>query len=402
MNTRAPKDIAFRQAFTVPVEFPVVFTRGLFAPGHESLLRVLTRNRERRVHRVAVFLDAGVARARPALAGRIRRWFAARAAALDLVAAPVIVPGGERAKRDGALVGRLLERFQSWRLCRHSFVVAVGGGAMLDAVGLAAALFHRGLRLVRVPTTVLAQNDVGVGVKNAVNWRGVKNLVGTFSPPFAVINDAAFLDSLPGRDWIGGIAEAFKVALIRDARFFRWLCAHAARLRARDRGAMEELIRRCAKLHLDHIRTGGDPFEMGRARPLDFGHWVAHRLEAMTGFRIGHGQAVAIGLMLDSCYARRRSWLTEAELRAIRRGLLRSGLVLWHPRLADRDARGALKLMRGLDEFREHLGGELWVTYPKGIGRRHEVGVVDPAQVEACVRQLARWHRGPAPRPRRA
>lgn len=401
MKRAGTRNTVLRQSFSVPVEFPVIFTRNLFDPSNQSLRRALARKGEPRVHRVAVFVDAGAARAHPGLVGRILRYFAAHAKRLALVAPPVPVPGGERAKQDGALVSRWIARFQEWRLCRHSFVVIVGGGAVLDAVGLAAALFHRGLRVIRVPTTVLAQNDVGVGVKNAVNARGVKNLVGTFSPPFAVLNDSDFLRALPDREWIGGIAEAFKVAIIRDAEFFRWLGVHAGRLRARDRAAMEEMIRRCARLHLEHIRTGGDPYEMGRARPLDFGHWAAHKLEAMTGFRIGHGQAVAVGLMLDSCYARRQGWLAEVELQAIRRGLLRSGLVLWHPRLADRDARGALKLMRGLDEFREHLGGELWVTYPKGIGRRHEVGLVDPAQVEACVRQLARWHRGPVPRSRR-
>lgn len=398
MKSRPQKDAVLRQAFAVPVEFPVIFTRGLFDPANPVLLRAVRRLGERRRHRVAVFVDAGVWRAHPRLAGRIRAYFAAHAGGLELVAPPQRVPGGEKAKRDGALVGRLLARFQAWRLCRHSFVVAIGGGAVLDAVGLAAALFHRGLRLIRVPTTVLAQNDVGVGVKNAVNWRGVKNLVGTFSPPFAVLNDSDFLAALPDRDWIGGIAEAFKVALIRDARFFRWLSARAAKLRHRDRAAMEELIRRCAALHLDHIRGGGDPFETGRARPLDFGHWVAHKLEAMTAFRIGHGQAVAIGLMLDSCYARRKGWLTEAQWRAIRRGLLRSGFVLWHPALAARDAHGRLKILRGLEDFREHLGGELWVTYPLGIGRRHEVGEVDTACVEECVRVLSPGRRArPAP-----
>ena len=113
---------------------------------------------------------------------------------------------------------------------RHSYVIAVGGGAMLDAVGLAAATAHRGVRLVRVPTTVLAQNDSGVGVKNAVNLKGVKNYVGTFAPPWAVLSDFDFLEQLPRRERIAGIAEAVKVALIRDAGFFEWLEAHVDEL----------------------------------------------------------------------------------------------------------------------------------------------------------------------------
>src|SRR5207247_5778183 len=106
---------------------------------------------------------------------------------------------------------------------RQSYALAIGGGAVLDAVGFAAAIFHRGVRHIRCPTTVLAQSDSGVGVKNAINAFGLKNLLGTFAPPFAVINDQTFLDVLPERDKRAGMAEAVKVALIRDGAFFDWI-----------------------------------------------------------------------------------------------------------------------------------------------------------------------------------
>ena len=262
---------------------------------------------------------------------------------------------------------------------------------MLDAIGFATALFHRGLRLIRVPTTVLAQNDVGVGVKNAMNFGGGKNLVGTFSPPFAVLNDVGFLRTLSDRDWIAGIAEAFKVAIIRDAAFFRFLCRNARNLRARNAPTMERLIRRCAELHLEHIATSGDPFEFGRARPLDFGHWSAHKLESMSGYRVGHGEAVAIGLALDSRYAMRKGWLAEQEFRAIVTGLADSGFRLWHPLLERTAKNRTLEILNGLKDFQEHLGGELFITFPKGIGRKFEVQEVDAARVGEAVRFLKRF-----------
>lgn len=380
----------YRQKLSVAFDFPVVFTRDAFRASNPALHKAMTRLRERRVHRAAVFIDAGVARGRPNLARDVARYFRAHAKSIRLVAPPQIVPGGESAKNDLSRVAAIMRRLLQWRLCRHSFVIVIGGGAVLDTVGFAASLVHRGLRLIRFPTTVLAQGDSGVGVKTAVNFGAGKNLVGTFAPPFAVINDEAFLDTLSDADWRGGVAEAFKVSIIKDAAFFRWLCANAARLRRRDPAAMRRLIRRSAELHLDHIRTSGDPFEFGRARPLDFGHWSAHKLESMSRYRVGHGQAVAIGLALDACYAARKGWLTECDCTAIHRGLGECGFTLWHPLLERKTADGKLEVLAGLRDFQEHLGGELYITFPKGIGRKFEVQEISAALVAACVRGLKR------------
>lgn len=258
----------------------------------------------------------------------------------------------------------------------------------MDAVGLAAALVHRGLRQVRVPTTVLGQNDAGVGVKNGVNFLGGKNAIGTFAPPFAVLNDFDFLLTLPDRDWLCGVAEAFKVSIIRDRAFFEELVATADRYPARDFAAMQALVTRCAEIHLEHIRSNGDPFEYGRARPLDFGHWSAHKLELLSGFRISHGEAVATGVLLDSIYAARQSWITEDELAAIRGGLQRSGFRLWFEELHQREADGTRTIFAGLRDFQEHLGGELTVTFPRGIGARHEVHEINLALMERALQEL--------------
>ena len=380
--------IAYKQTFSVSYEYPVVFTRDVFNPENPALADAVDRLREGRIHRAAVFIDSGLAEHGPELIGRIQQYAAAHGNGLRLAMTPQVIPGGERVKNDAGLIQQMIENFAELELCRQSLVVAVGGGAVLDAVGFAASLFHRGLRLVRVPTTVLAQNDVGVGVKNALNYLGGKNTVGTFTPPFAVLNDFNFLKTLSLRHWIGGVAEAFKVAIIRDRKFFGFLCKHAKKLRGRDEKAMEYLIRRCAELHLEHIRSNGDPFEYGRARPLDFGHWAAHKLESMSMYRIGHGQAVAVGLALDSYYAMLKGWIAQEEFDAIYQGLVDSGFKLWYEWLDKRDAAGTLEILRGLKDFQQHLGGELFITFPKKIGRGFEVQEIDRKLVEDSVRQL--------------
>lgn len=375
------------QTIQVPFEYPVAFTRGLFQQEQPLLKDLLTRREPARRHRLLVLIDAGVAKARPGLAAEIQGYAQAHAGHMELVQPPRVVPGGESIKNDLMGLAGLINTMVERRLCRHSFVVAVGGGAVLDAVGFAAALVHRGLRLVRVPTTVLAQCDSGVGVKNAVNLNGVKNLIGTFAPPFAVLNDFDFLRTLPDVAWRDGIAEAFKVAVIKDRAFFDWLLAHAARLRARDEAAMERLVRRCAELHLEHIRAHGDPFEFGAARPLDFGHWSAHRLETMSNHKVSHGQAVAIGLALDAAYAVSQGWLGREEFDQLYQGLAAVGFELWHD-LLERQRNGEPDLLQGLREFREHLGGELTLTMPKGLGASFEVNEMDPSHIASALARL--------------
>ncbi len=384
-----------RQQITVEWDFPVVFTHAIFSTENPTLLDTLNRLNEHRRHRAMVFIDSQVANTKPELSAQITAYFDANPRQLELAASPQIVPGGEAVKNDFSLVESFMRLLLGARMDRHAFVIIVGGGAVMDAVGLAAALVHRGLRQVRVPTTVLGQNDAGVGVKNGVNFAGGKNAIGTFAPPFAVLNDFDFLLSLGQRDWLCGVAEAFKVAIIRDRDFFDWLTAHASAFPARDFSAMQTLVERCAVMHLEHIRTNGDPFEYGRARPLDFGHWSAHKLELISGFRISHGEAVAAGVLLDSIYAAMLGWITADELTLIREGLKQSGFALWFDEIEKRDPSGDRAVFAGLREFQEHLGGELCVTYPRGIGARHEVHEIDLAKMELAIQELRRFSAAP-------
>jgi 3-dehydroquinate synthase len=381
------------QRFSVPYEYRVVFTRNAFDPDNTTFVTVLRSREPAKRHKAALFIDDGVLNAFPALPDAIHRYFAAHAVSIALAGDPVPVPGGERVKNDPASVPALLEHLARRNIDRHSFAVAIGGGAVLDAVGYAAAVFHRGVRHVRLPTTVLSQGDAGVGVKNAVNAFGGKNLVGTFAPPFAVINDGVFTDHLPAREKRSGMVEAVKVGLIRDGAFFRWIEANAEGLARFTPPLLDTLIERSAALHMRQITHGGDPFERGSARPLDYGHWSAHKLESITGHALSHGEAVAIGIALDTRYSVLAGLLRDGEDERVYELLVGLGLDLWHDALVSRGPDGRIKVLKGLEDFREHLGGELTVTLLEAVGRGVEVHAIDPHRVEAAIGWLSHKRR---------
>ena len=360
---------------TIRVEYAhrVYFTRGVFARSNVILSNLCREGQDKRSSKVFVIVDESVADAIPGLVDQIKGFFESHRPRIDLVCAPVLIEGGERVKNSYFHVSEVHSRLDRFHIDRHAYVIAIGGGALLDMVGLAAATAHRGVRHIRIPTTTLSQDDSGVGVKNGINAFGKKNFIGTFAPPHAVINDFEFLDSLPERDKRAGYSEAVKVALIRDAAFFERLEADADSLRAFDPTAMERLVRRSAALHVEHIATSGDPFEFGSARPLDFGHWAAHKLEQISDYRIRHGEAVAIGVALDTVYSGLVGLLDSKSVARVLDLLQKLGLETYAGELHYRDSEGDQMVLRGLEEFREHLGGELTVTLLEGIGRGVEV-----------------------------
>ena len=375
-------------SFQVPYRFQVTFTSDVFAPDNDVLAKAMPSVAGRPA-RCLVYVDDGVSAHVPDLVRRLTAWFALQPG-LELVAAVQPVAGGEVAKGDLAIIDRVGQAVHDHRLCRHSYVVIIGGGAVLDAIGLGASLAHRGIRQVRLPTTTLAQGDAGLGVKNGINRYGAKNFLGTFTPPWAIINDLRFLEALDARSWRAGLAEAIKVAVIKDAAFLSDLCALAPRLAARDLTAMEQALTRCAALHLEHICSAGDPFEQGSSRPLDFGHWSAHRLEILSGHKLQHGEAVAIGVALDLCYAVAIGRLTWAETEPILLALTTMGFALWHPTLERRDS-GRLAVLAGLEQFREHLGGDLTLAMPAGLGRRADVHDFDHQAFTEAYARLKTW-----------
>jgi 3-dehydroquinate synthase len=362
------------QEVVVNFRYPVRFTQALFDRGNPTLRDVVQADGRARM---LVVIDAGVAAANPALADDVQRYCAAHADALELQAPPLIVPGGEAIKNSPGPVSQVRAAIDIHSVDRHSYVVAIGGGAVLDAVGYAAGTAHRGVRLIRVPTTVLAQDDSGVGVKNGINAFGKKNFIGSFAPPHAVLNDFDLLLTLSDRDWRAGISEAMKVALLKDAPFFAWIEHNADDLVGRSLAAMAHMVHRSAELHLDHIATSGDPFELGSSRPLDFGHWAAHKLEQLSRHELRHGEAVSIGIALDSTYSYLTGSLPHADWRRIIELFEAVRLPIWHRDLATLGSAGRPAVLAGLEEFREHLGGRLTVMLLERIGSGFDVHELD-------------------------
>ena len=372
------------QRFQVGFRFPVHFTEGVFSVRNQLLAQALRTARPEGCEKILFVVDSNVARHHPQLVSEIAAYCTAHADVMHPVCAPLLLPGGETAKNDPRHLHTILQAIHDCGICRHSYVIAVGGGAMLDLAGYASAIAHRGVRHIRIPTTVLSQNDSGVGVKNSINAFGKKNFLGTFAPPAAVINDRNFLTTLDQRDWLAGISEAVKVGLIKDGAFYRFVEANAAALVSRNMEVMQRVIERCAELHLQHIASSGDPFESGTSRPLDFGHWAAHKLEQMTDFKLRHGEAVSIGIALDVTYSALAGELPMTEALAIGRCLADLDLPIY-----DAAMRNVEVLLDGLEEFREHLGGQLTITLLRGIGIGFEAHSIHHATMLKAIDALA-------------
>jgi 3-dehydroquinate synthase len=377
--------------FSVPATHRLRFTRDVL--GHEQhVLASLLEPSGDRTARVQFWIDEHVAEARPDLQHQLWSFCRTHAERVVSTGKAQIVAGGEAAKNDIHLLERILKVFHAADLDRRSYVVVIGGGAVLDAVGFAAAIAHRGIRLVRLPTTTLAQADSGIGVKNSVNLFGKKNWIGTFAVPWGVVNDAALLSTLRDRDFVCGFSEAVKVSLLKDAAMFDRLCDVAPAIAKRESSASQEMIRSSARHHLNHITLGGDPFEADEARPLDFGHWSAHKLEVMTDFSLRHGEAVAIGVAIDTVYSSLVHGLPEADAMRVLRCLSDLGMTLDTPALSD-----ATTLFAGLEEFRQHLGGRLTLTMLRGVGDSinvHDVDREKMCRAIATVSQFAQSSKG--------
>ena len=367
--------------FAVPFRHRLRFTEDVLGGVDEEVLLKVLEASTAAPARVLACVESGIDAA-VGLTAKLRAIAARNPTAIELVDVAA-VEGGEQIKNDADRLLPVLQSILDGNVDRRNYVLAIGGGAFLDAVGFAAALAHRGIRLIRLPTTVMGQADSGIGVKNAINFFGRKNWLGSFAVPWAVINDRTLLNSLSDRDWRCGFAEAVKVSLLKEPDFFHRLSLDAKSIAARDWPASERVIRRSAYWHMMHITRGGDPFEALEARPLDFGHWSAHRLEAMTDFAVRHGEAVAIGLAIDCTYSRLVHGFPADCERQVHRCLTDLGLALSHPAIADADA-----LLSGLEEFRQHLGGRLTVTMLEDVGRPIDVHEIDTDAMRLAIRTV--------------
>lgn len=373
------------QHFKVDYTYPVYFVEELFHPENSQAKKIFEACGISKGSKLLFVIDEGVSKAHPNLNRDIRNYVAKTD--FGIAGVPIIIAGGEVVKNDFGVVTRILEAIDKKGIDRHSYVVGIGGGAVLDVVGFAAAIAHRGVRHIRIPTTVLSQNDSGVGVKNGINFFGKKNFIGTFSPPFAVINDFSFLQTLSDRDFRCGIAEAVKVGLVKDASFFKYIEQNVIALNGRDHDVTKQLIYRCAEIHLKHI-SSGDPFEQGNSRPLDFGHWSAHKLEQLSRYEIKHGEAVFMGMCLDAVYANLSGLFSKEEMMRVIELPKKLGFEIYCDEMEMKNERDENSLISGLQEFREHLGGELTIMLLEKIGKGIEVHEVDKERMLQAIALL--------------
>jgi 3-dehydroquinate synthase len=359
----------------------------VFAAGNPLLADTIREISCAETPRVFIVADAAFLEANPEIRSQMSEFFEQHQKEIQFMGC-MELPGGERLKNEAEYLERIYRVIEEKKLCRHSCIIALGGGALLDLVGFAASTAHRGIRHVRLPTTSLSQGDGGCGVKNGINYFGKKNFIGTFTPPAAVINDVEFLKSLPEPRLIDGLIEAIKVALIKDAEFFDFIEEHATAILERDFSVIQKVLEASARHHVLHIARNGDPFELTSSRPLDFGHWSAHKLEVLSNYALSHGECVAIGIALDCIYSQRKAYLPEEKLARILELIQRFGFHLYDENLSKRSADGQYEVLVGLEEFREHMGGKLTIPLLKDIGIQFEVNDMDAALLVECIDSL--------------
>jgi 3-dehydroquinate synthase len=223
----------------------------------------------------------------------------------------VLIPDGERAKTL-ATVSRLLDRMVDLKLTRQSTVIALGGGVVGDVSGFVASIYMRGIPVVQIPTTLLAQVDSSVGGKTGVNHRVAKNLIGTFYQPRLVLSDPLLLKTLPDREYASGLYESLKYGVIRDTVLFEDFERNIGMFLKRDPEAIERLVAKCAAIKADVVMS--DEKENDLRRILNFGHTVGHALEAAAKYqRIKHGEAVGYGMIAAARISSLLKKLAEPE-----------------------------------------------------------------------------------------
>ncbi len=307
----------------------------------------------------------------PLYAARVRRSLAGR----HLVEA--VLPDGEVHKSLES-ASRLFDVLIANRFGRDAAVAALGGGVVGDLAGFVAATYQRGVELIQLPTTLLADVDSSVGGKTAVNHPGGKNLIGAFHQPRCVIIDTALLASLPARELRAGLAEAIKYGLIRDAAFFEWIESNLEAILAREPKALAELIRRSCEIKADIV--GKDEREQGPRALLNLGHTFGHAIEAATGFgQWLHGEAVGVGLLLAADLSHRLGYLEAREVRRIAALLTRAGLPVAAPPI------GAERVYDFMRLDKKVQSGRIRLVLLRGIGDAIVTGDYADAQLHGTL-----------------
>ena len=294
----------------------------------------------------------------------------------------IIVPEGEKSKSFGVFE-RVCESMIAERIERGDVVVALGGGVVGDLAGFAAAVVRRGLEVVQVPTTLLAQVDSSVGGKTGINSQHGKNLIGAFQQPILVLADTALLDTLPPREFRAGYAEVVKYGLIGDAAFFSWLEANSREVFAGG-AAREHAIAVSCRAKAGTVAR--DERESGERALLNLGHTFGHALEAAAGFsdRLLHGEGVAVGLALAFAFSARRGLLPAAEADRVARHLAGVGLPTRMSDIAG-ELPGPDRLLELMAQDKKVKRGKLALILARGIGAAFIEPDVDQGEIRAFL-----------------
>ena len=272
----------------------------------------------------------------------------------------IIVPDGEKAKTM-KWAAKILDTLVTQRVERQDVLLALGGGVTGDVAGFAASTYLRGIPLVQVPTTLVAQVDSSVGGKTGVNHPQGKNLIGAFYQPRMVVIDPCVLKTLPPRQWIAGLAEVIKYGMIADKPFFEYLEHHVEGLRNQSDDVMQHVLRRCCEIKADVV--AGDEHESGRRRILNYGHTVGHALEAWGHYKKWiHGEAVGLGMVQEASMAQYLG-LCSKDVVERQDNLIKSvGLPSSMPRMK------FLDLWQAMQHDKKVIKGDIHCVLPKRIG----------------------------------
>jgi len=290
------------------------------------------------------------------------------------------VPEGEEQKSLGT-VGRLYSELNNIHAERTTPILALGGGVIGDLAGFVAATYLRGVPLVQMPTTLLAQVDSSIGGKVAVNYDQLKNKIGAFYQPRLVISDIATLRSLSPGELSDGLAEIIKYAVIRDEGFFDYLERNLSRLRELDAEAIEETVFRSAKIKAEVVEK--DEKDWGIRNILNYGHTVGHAIETASDFGIRHGEAVAIGMLAAARISNRLGILDRSGLDRLAEVIQRAGLPVRIPDLSTE------RIIQAMRHDKKIVKGRVRFILPKSIGEVFVTDEVSPAIVEDV---LVNWH----------
>ena len=286
------------------------------------------------------------------------------------------VPDGEEQK-SLETAGRLYHELSSHYAERTTPILALGGGVIGDLAGFVAATYLRGVPLVQIPTTLLAQVDSSIGGKVAVNHGQLKNNIGAFYQPRLVITDIDTLKTLPAKELANGLTEVIKSAVIRDKGFFAYLEMNLDRIKSLEAKVLEEIVFQSARIKAEVVEK--DEKDVGLRSILNYGHTIGHAIESASDFKMEHGEAVAIGMLAAGRISNQMGILDQKELDRLKCVIEKVGLPTEMPSLESK------RLIQAMEHDKKVLGGKIRFVLPKSIGTVFITDEVSPSLIEQAL-----------------